>query len=154
RVLFHPLVALDAPRVVVLRLALLPGELDAVHAAVALVDHLHVIDDAAAEAGAAGSVGSDPVEVRGDELLLLCDRAGAETGRDDAECRHDPCGAFHYRPPPKSLFQKAERQYSARLSFPRKRQPLKVALMGERPQAQLLLGDLPEAREAVGFDDQ
>src|SRR5919198_5311495 len=113
RMIIDPLIALDAARVVVLRLALLPSELDAVHAAVALVDHLHVIDDAAAEARAAGSVRPNPVEIRRDELLLLCDRAGAEAGRDDAECRHGPCGAFHDRPPPKSLFQKAERQYTA-----------------------------------------
>src|SRR5262249_39371181 len=49
RVLLAALVALHAAGVVVFGLALLPGELDAVHAAVALVQHLHVVDDAAAE---------------------------------------------------------------------------------------------------------
>ena len=46
----QPLVALDAARVVVLGLALLVGELDAVHAAVARVDHVEVVDEAAVDA--------------------------------------------------------------------------------------------------------
>src|SRR5919201_631589 len=104
--LLAPLIELNASRVVVFRLAFLPGELDAVHAAVALVDHLHVVDDAAAEARAARSVRPDPVEVGRDELLLLRARRGGEAGADDAECRQRPCGPFHDSPPPKSLFQK------------------------------------------------
>src|SRR3954452_8479955 len=72
RMFLHALVALDATRVVVFRLALLPRELDAVDAAVALVEHRHVIDDAAAEARAARRVRPDPVEVRRYELLVLC----------------------------------------------------------------------------------
>ena len=67
----QPLVALDAARVVVLGLALLVRELDAVHAAVARVDHVDVVDHAAEDAGAAGRVRSDPVSGHRDELLVL-----------------------------------------------------------------------------------
>src|SRR5688572_16033950 len=64
------LVAFHAARVVVLGLALRPGELHAEDAAVALVPHLEVVEEAPRDARAAGGVRSDPVEVRGDELLL------------------------------------------------------------------------------------
>src|SRR5258705_504418 len=58
-------------RVVVLGLALLVGELHAVDAAVARIDHVHVVDESSEDAGAAGCVGADPVTVHRDELLVL-----------------------------------------------------------------------------------
>ncbi len=69
--LLQALVALDAARVVVLGLALLVRELDAVHAAVARVDHVDVVDHPAEDAGPAGRVGPDPVPDHRDELLAL-----------------------------------------------------------------------------------
>src|SRR5204862_7421245 len=64
------LVALDAARVVVLGLALLPGELHAVDAAVALVQHFQVVEHPAGDARAAGGVRPDPVEIRRYDLLF------------------------------------------------------------------------------------
>src|SRR3990172_5139113 len=78
------LIALDAAGVVVFRFALLPSELDAVDAAVARVEHGEVIDHATTEAGAAGSVRADPVEIRRDELLVLRERL---TGGERQHCR-------------------------------------------------------------------
>ena len=63
------LIALHAAGVVVLGLAFLPHQLDAVDAAVALVDQGHVIDPAAVDAGAARRVGANPVARQADELL-------------------------------------------------------------------------------------
>ena len=83
----EPLVALDAAGVVVLGLALLVGELDAVHAAVARVDHVHVVDEPAVDAGAAGRVRPDPVAGHRDELLLRVGRAGQTEHRDAHERR-------------------------------------------------------------------
>src|SRR4030095_2989097 len=85
--LLRALVALDAAVVAVFGLALLPGELDAVDAAVALVEHGEIIDHAAAEPRAAGRVRPDPVEGGGDELLVLRGRRGCEAGRSGERCR-------------------------------------------------------------------
>src|SRR6185503_5635928 len=93
--LLRALVALDAAVVAVLGLALLPGELDAVDAAVALVEHGEVVDHAAAEPRAAGRIGPDPVEVRGDELLVLCRHRGSRRGeRYRGNCKR---AALHSR---------------------------------------------------------
>ena len=69
--LLFALVALDAARVVVFGLALFVRELHAADAAVARVDHVDVIDEAAEDAGSPGGVGPDPVSVHRDELLVL-----------------------------------------------------------------------------------
>src|ERR1051325_11198821 len=138
--LLGALVALDAARVVVLRLALLPGELDAVDAAVALVEHRHVVDEAAAETRATGGVRADPVEVGGDELLFLRRSRASESGQ--RESSNEGCGPFHEDPPPKSPFRIAERQYSQYLS------------VREGPEPELFLRDVPHPGEAGGLDDQ
>ena len=66
----QPLVALDAALDLVLGLALVPGQLDAVDAAVAGVDQVHVVDEPAEEAGAAGGVGPDAVALQREVLLV------------------------------------------------------------------------------------
>jgi hypothetical protein len=58
------LVALDAFLHDVFGLALLPGQLDAIDAAVARVDQLHVIDEAAEKAAAAGRIRADTVALQ------------------------------------------------------------------------------------------
>src|SRR5450759_5408467 len=55
---------------VVLGFALLPGELDAVDAAVAFVDERHVVYPPGCNTGAARRIRSDPVQVDRHELLL------------------------------------------------------------------------------------
>ena len=67
--LFEPLVALDPLGSVVLGLALLPPELDAVDAA-ALVDERPIVDGAAVVARAASGVRSNAIRQHGDELLV------------------------------------------------------------------------------------
>src|SRR3989442_12227461 len=90
---FRALGALDAAVCAVFGLALLPGELYAVDAVVALVEHGEVIDHAAAEARAAGRIRADPVEVRRNELLVLGSRrAGCSGKRQSGNCEG---GAFH-----------------------------------------------------------
>src|SRR5262249_12061944 len=147
--LLRPLVALDAARVVVFGLALLPGELDAVDAAVALVEHREIVDDAAAEARAARRVGTDPIEVRRNELLVLRAHRRRQAGRANGQRRKDCCGAIHQNLLLR-MFRIAKRQYSP---FPIVVYPA-ARLVRERPQPQLLLGDLPEPCEAEGLDDQ
>ncbi len=88
-VVLGALVAFDAARVVVLGLALLPGELDAVDPAVARVDHLKVVEHAARDARAARRVGSNPVEVGGHELLLLRMGLGPAQGEGRGGERQD-----------------------------------------------------------------
>ena len=66
----QPLVALDAALDLVLGLALVPDQLDAVDAAVAGVDQVHVVDEAAEEAGAAGGIGADAVALQREVLLV------------------------------------------------------------------------------------
>jgi hypothetical protein len=90
------LVALDAAVVAVFGLALLPGELDAVDAAVARVEQLEIIDHAGRDARAAGGVGADPVGVDRDELLfrLRCGLTG-KCGRGNQRCRDGKAGACH-----------------------------------------------------------
>ena len=65
-----PLVAFDAALDLVLGLALVPGQFDAVDAAVADVDEVQVVDEAAEEAGAAGGVGPDAIALQREELLV------------------------------------------------------------------------------------
>ena len=64
------LVDFDAALDLILRLAFVPGELDAVDAAVADVDEVHVVDEAAEEAGAAGGVGAVAIALQREELLV------------------------------------------------------------------------------------
>src|SRR3546814_16613649 len=74
------LIALDAAVVVVLGLALLPGELHAVDAAVAQVDQLHEVVEAIGERNAARRVGARAVDQQRHELLLRGDRRSEERG--------------------------------------------------------------------------
>jgi hypothetical protein len=80
--LLGALVALDAARVVVFGLAFLVSELDPVDAAIARVDHVHVVDEPAEDSRTPGRVGTDPVAVHRDELFVL--RIG---GASNSECR-------------------------------------------------------------------
>src|SRR6266571_8868426 len=89
----------DLARVVVLGLALFPSDLDAVDPAVAGVDHLHVVDQAAEDSRAAGRVGTDPVTVHRDELLVLR-ISGARDGEGrGAQERGASDFAQHWNPP-------------------------------------------------------
>src|SRR5207249_10503947 len=65
----QPLVALDALLVVVLRLALLPGELDPVETAVALVQEREVVDEAVRDRDPARRVRTGPIDEQRDEHL-------------------------------------------------------------------------------------
>ena len=65
-----PLVAFDAAFDLILGLAFVPGQLDAVDAAVAHIDQVEIVDEAAEEAGAAGRVGTDAVALQGEILLV------------------------------------------------------------------------------------
>jgi hypothetical protein len=67
----EPLVALHALLGVVLCLALLGDELDAVHTAVTRVDHRDVVVEAVGERRPAGGVGAGAVDQHGDEHLVL-----------------------------------------------------------------------------------
>src|SRR5688572_24823809 len=136
--LLGALVALDAAVVAVLGLALLPGDLDTVDAAVARIQQLEVIDHAAGDSRATGRIRADPVGVDGNELLLrLSHCLGREPGcRDEhyRQCR------FHRTPPP----QDAVRKLSGSIALS----------MREGPQTELFLGDLPKACEAMRLDDE
>jgi len=87
----EPLVALDPLLGVVLGLALLHHQADAVHAPVALVDHGEVIPEPVGERGAARGVGTGAVDGRGDEHLLGLGRndAGRGTRDDEQGQQHD-----------------------------------------------------------------
>src|SRR5208283_1048960 len=86
RALFlQALVTFDAAGVVVLGLALLPRQLDAVDAAVAQVDEVEVVDVAAEDAGATRRVGAYPVRKHGYELLILRGRHGRDAGQKQAD---------------------------------------------------------------------
>jgi hypothetical protein len=65
-----PLVAFNAALDLVLGLALVPSQLDAIDAAVADVDQVEVVDEAAEEAGAAGRVGPDTIALQREILLV------------------------------------------------------------------------------------
>ena len=135
--LLQPLVALDAARVVVFGLTLFPGQLDAADAAVALVDHRHVVDPAAEDAGTAGGVGADAVARQADELLLRL-REGVGDGRrqqaaDDDGTDQGLAQGFRFHP---CLLQEV------------------FMSVRERPEAQLLLADLPQSCQTVRFHDQ
>ena len=67
----QPLVALHPLLGVVLELAFLPGDLDAVDAAVALVDEPEVVDRAVGGGYAVGGVGAGAVHEQWEELLVL-----------------------------------------------------------------------------------
>ena len=66
-----PFVALDAAFNFVLCLALAPGQFDAIDAAVAGVDEIEIVDEAAEEPGAAGGVRTDSVALHGDILFII-----------------------------------------------------------------------------------
>src|SRR6202042_64520 len=116
------LVALDAALDDVLRLALGPGQLDPVDAAVPRVHELHVVDEPAEEPAAAGRVRTDPVALEREVLLLSLRRrrraaasvgaAGAvrrdtfgpraaprEESRAEKRRERENTGAEHGRPP-------------------------------------------------------
>ena len=101
---FQPFVALDAQLGVVLRLALFPGDLDAVDAAVARVEQLDVIDIAVGHRDAVRRIRPRAVHEKRDELPILAPhrshheqrrqhrRPGQYAGRFDT---------FHDKPPSK-----------------------------------------------------
>jgi hypothetical protein len=64
------LVAFDAALDLVLGLALIPDELDAVDAAVTGIDQVHVVDEPAEIASAAGGIGSDAIALQRKVLLV------------------------------------------------------------------------------------
>ena len=68
----------------VLGLAFFPGQLDAAHAAIAQVDQVQVIDEAAKEAGPAGRIRTHPVTLQGEELFIGMGMLQA--------CRQEGCG--------------------------------------------------------------
>ena len=72
-----PLVAFDAALDLVLGLAFVPGQLDAVDAAVAHVDEVEIVDEAAEEAGAAGGVRPDAIALQRKVLLVGARRVAA-----------------------------------------------------------------------------
>ena len=78
------LVAFDAALDLVLGLALVPDQLDAVDAAVTRVDQVHVVDEPAEEAGAAGGVGTDAVALQRKVLLV---GLGSRDGGRQSQCR-------------------------------------------------------------------
>ncbi|MNC86053.1 hypothetical protein D3C83_16820 [compost metagenome] len=80
------LVAFHAARVVVLGLALVADELDAVDAAVARVEHLEVVDRAAGDARAACGVGADPIVVVRHELHLGLRQRACREARGCNQC--------------------------------------------------------------------
>src|SRR3989441_9207260 len=71
----QPLVALDSLLGVVLGLALLVGDLDSVHASVALVDEVEVVAGAVGDGNAAGRVRSGTVDQERDEDRLVLGRS-------------------------------------------------------------------------------
>ncbi len=73
-----PLVAFDAALDLVLGLAFVPGQLDAIDAAVADVDQVQIVDEAAEEAGAAGRIGTDAIALQRKVLLVGARVAGSE----------------------------------------------------------------------------
>lgn len=70
-----PLVAFNAALDFVLGLALVPGELDAAYAAVADVDKVHIVNEAAEEARAAGGVGPHAIALQR-KILFVSQRGG------------------------------------------------------------------------------
>ncbi len=77
-----PLVAFDAALDFVLGLALVPGQLDAVDAAVADVDEVEIVDEPAEEAGAAGRIRPDAVALQREILLVGARRVTAGEGAE------------------------------------------------------------------------
>ena len=91
-VVLQALVALDAALDLVLRLALAPSELDAVDAAIAGVDQIEIVDEAAEKAGAAGRVGPDAIALQREVLLVgLRARARRARWRSKARRRESRC---------------------------------------------------------------
>src|SRR5207249_8869933 len=78
--LLQPLVAFDAPVVLVLGLAFFPGQLDPVDAAVSFVEHVEVVDEPAVSPGPSGGIGADAVVRHRDELLVLRERRERRRG--------------------------------------------------------------------------
>jgi len=73
RMALLPLITFDAAFDLVLGLALFPGQFDAIDAAVADVDEIEIVDEAAEEPGAAGGVRTDSVALQG-EILFIGER--------------------------------------------------------------------------------
>ena len=94
------LVTLDAQVGLVLRLALLPGELDTVDAAVALVEEREIVDEPVGDRDAAGRVGAGPVDEQRDEVLPRrkggCHRRAHDRRREQHAHESSP---VHPRPP-------------------------------------------------------
>ncbi len=86
RMALLPLVAFDAALDLILRLAFVPGQLDAVDAAIADVDQVEIVDEAAEEAGAAGRIGSDAIALKREILLV---GAGGRQGHRHGQRRRD-----------------------------------------------------------------
>src|SRR6267143_2457435 len=97
--LLRPLVAFHAARVVVFGLAFFVGELHAVHAAVARVHHVDVVDEAAKDARASGSIGPDPIAVHRNELLVLGMRRTCDRECRGAQERGSSDFPQHWNPP-------------------------------------------------------
>jgi hypothetical protein len=64
------LIAFDAALDLVLGLAFIPGELDAIDAAVADIDQVEIVDEAAEEAGASSRVGADAIALQREILFV------------------------------------------------------------------------------------
>ena len=91
---FQTLIALHALGVVVLGFAFLPGELDAVDAAVALIDQIEVVDHAGEYRGAVGAIGTDAVAQNAHELsagLLRRDWRRHTQAANEREQRDQHC---------------------------------------------------------------
>ena len=72
------LIALNAALDFVLGLAFVPGQFDAVDAAVADVDEVEIVDEAAEEAGAAGGVRTDAIALQRKILFIgACTRSAS-----------------------------------------------------------------------------
>src|SRR5579871_4639081 len=84
----EPLVDFEAALDLILRLAFVPGQFDAVDAAVADVDEVEIIDEAAEESGAACRIGADAVTLQRKELLVGegDDRACRQRAERDRRC--------------------------------------------------------------------
>ena len=89
--ILHALVAFDALLHLIAGLAFVPRQLDAVDAAVAHVDQVHIIDEPAEEPRAAGGVRADAIALQGELLLVRVGRYYCERHRHKHTARDFFC---------------------------------------------------------------